>query len=519
MSFPFTEMFEVWCGMKGLDVKAHQVEGIDWVMERELNPSVGPAGGFICDEMGLGKTILTIATMILHPKGPEQKTLIVLPKSLLEQWEKAVLRFTGVQALIYHGAQAKNIGAEELDTCRIVITTYGMIATRKVSEGKPEYTCKLWEKNWSRIIYDEAHYLRNHNTGVFKGAKKLKADIKWMVTGTPINNRVRDFYNECVIQGVGSTFSSKVSEIKAIIEEVVLKRTKKETGIIMPKLNEHIVEVEWKSKEEERFVRNIHSLMSFVPVTTQNVDNVIRNLGTMTGQGITWLMLMRQSCVLPVLAQRALQKRAYEAGYDASPISSGLTDSKLSCVVDTVINNKNSGKGKLIFCMFRAEMEYLKKELWMNGLGSAVINGSTTKKQRRFALQNKMDKETRKIVCQKLKNSHEHILDKIDSFLKPEVLIAQIQTCCEGLNLQHFAEVYFTTPHWNPAVEDQAVARAHRIGQKQEVDVYRFMTTFKEPTKNDTIRHHSKFDSSVSLDQYCIEIQKKKREKARECGL
>ena len=54
----------------------------------------------------------------------------------------------------------------------------------------------------------------------------------------------------------------------------------------MPKLNEHVVEVEWKSKEEERFVRNIHSLMSFVPVTTQNVDNVIRNLGTMTGQGI-----------------------------------------------------------------------------------------------------------------------------------------------------------------------------------------------------------------------------------------
>ena len=80
-------------------------------------------------------------------------------------------------------------------------------------------------------------------------------------------------------------------------------------------------------------------------------------------------------------------------------------------------------------------------------------------------------------------------------------MIAQIQTCCEGLNLQHFAEVYFTTPNWNPAVEDQAIARAHRIGQKKEVDVYRFMTTFKEPTKNDTIRHHSKFESSVSLDE------------------
>ena len=103
-------------------------------MERELEPSVGPAGGFICDEMGLGN--YTHYRYNDSPsQGTEQKTLIVLPKSLLEQWE-TILRFTGVKALIYHGAQTKNIGAEELDTCRIVITTYGMIATRKVSEGK-----------------------------------------------------------------------------------------------------------------------------------------------------------------------------------------------------------------------------------------------------------------------------------------------------------------------------------------------------------------------------------------------
>ena len=113
---------------------------------------------------------------------------------------------------------------------------------------------------------------------------------------------------------------------------------------------------------------------------------------------------------LASIGTRALQKRAYEAGYDATPISAGLTDSKLSCVVDTVINNKNTGKGKLIFCMFRAEMEYLKKELWLNGVSSAVINGSTTK-QRRFALQNKMDKETRKMVRQKL-FLPEHILNQ-----------------------------------------------------------------------------------------------------------
>ena len=103
-----------------------------------------------------------------------------------------------------------------------------------------------------------------------------------------------------------------------------------------------------------------------------------------------------------------------------------------------------------------------------------------------------------------MKNSHIGLLNKINEYLMPQVLIAQIQTCCEGLNLQHFSEVYFTTPHWNPAVEDQAIARAHRIGQKNKVSVYRFITKFKV---------------SMSLDEYCISVQQKKREKAKSCGL
>ena len=183
----------------------------------------------------------------------------------------------------------------------------------------------------------------------------------------------------------------------------------------------------------------------------------------------------------PQLAQEALQRRAQKAGYDTEPIDAGLTDSKMSTVVNEIVKRKKSGKSKLVFCMFRKEMEHLKKELWLNGIGSVTINGSTTKKQRRAALEAKMNMETREIMIQKLKNSHEHILNIIDSYLQPEVLIAQIQTCCEGLNLQHFSEVYFTTPHWNPAVEYQAIARAHRIGQEKEVEVFRFVTTFTNP--------------------------------------
>ena len=483
----YSKMFSTWCGLKGLDTKKHQMEGIDWIMERELNPSLGPPGGFICDEMGLGKTIITIAAMVLHPEAPNQHTLIVLPKSLLEQWTDCIARFIGIEPLIYHGSNYKKITEEELKKSQIVITTYGMIATRKNKDQEEEYKSLLWFKKWNRIIYDEAHYLRNKDTSVFKGAENLKANIKWMVTGTPINNRPRDFYNQCIIQGVSECFTPKVDEIRAIIYDIVLKRTKKEVGIKLPNLIEKEIHVEWETQEEEKFVRNIHNLMSFTTVTAENVDSVIQNLGAMMGQSISILMLMKQSCVYPLLAQRALIKRAIDAGYDETPINQRLSYSKLSCVVNNIVKRKNSGKSKLVFCLFRDEMNALKSMLNQKGICSAIINGSTTKKQRKIILQSEINKETKK---------------------EPQVLLAQIQTCCEGLNLQQFSEIYFTNPHWNPAVEDQAIARAHRIGQTKTVEVFRFVTKFK----------NNKEEKSISLDEYCMEVQKKKRESAKKCG-
>ena len=83
--------------------------------------------------------------------------------------------------------------------------------------------------------------------------------------------------------------------------------------------------------------------------------------------------------------------------------------------------------------------------------------------------------------------------------MAPDVCLCQIQTCSEGLNLQHFQEIYFSSPWWNPALEDQAVARAHRIGQEQSVDVFRFVL-------------ENFGDDSKSLDQYCIEVQNMKRD-------
>ena len=505
--FPIQQLFSAWCNRAGLDIKEHQLEGIEWVINRERTPSLGSAGGFICDEMGLGKTILMIGAMILNPKA---HNLVVLPKCLLDQWYEAITKFTVLDdenMLIYHGASGRAATEEDIATANVVITTYGMIATRKVKANRPAYRCPLWSQAWDRIIYDESHHLRNGNTGLFRGAVMLQAPIKWMVTGTPINNRKNDFYNQCVIQGSGSHFTPQMAAIRRIINAIVLKRTKKQVGIKMPDLNEEIIEVEWQSPEEEMFVRNVHSLMRFAPVTAQNVDNVIQHLGQMYQSIFPVFMLMRQACVKPSLAYNALLRRGLAQDLDiVQNLVRPNTSSKIKAVVDKVVENRRTGKSKLIFCLFRAEMENIAMELREEGLNPATINGSTTKKQRRFALQAGLKDAEWEDIAPMLP---EAICSHINSYLAPNVLIAQIQTSCEGLNLQHFAEVYFTTPHWNPAVESQAIARCHRIGQKKDVDVYRFVTSFED----------AEDEASMSLDQYCMEVQRVKKAVAKEYGL
>ena len=149
--------FNTWLREAKLDTKKHQAEGMKWILQREFNPSIGPKGGFLCDEMGLGKTILMVGAIV---SNFQERTLIVLPLSLLEQWREVIDQFCGHSALIYHGPGVRNITMDQLATSPVVITTYGMIATRK----KENYKSPLWSITWSRLICDEAHHMRNTKT-------------------------------------------------------------------------------------------------------------------------------------------------------------------------------------------------------------------------------------------------------------------------------------------------------------------------------------------------------------------
>ena len=144
--------------------------------------------------------------------------------------------------------------------------------------------------------------------------------------------------------------------------------------------------------------------------------------------------------------------------------------------VETIKKNGAGVEGsevakKIVFCHFRQEIDELMARLDAEGVRCVAIDGRTSQAQ----------KET--------------ILQGTDA----EVLVLQIQTCCEGLNLQEYSQVYFVSPHWNPAVEDQAIARCHRIGQKSPVDVFRFtMDNFGSTTIN--IENHSNNLQDIKRD-------------------
>ena len=251
----------------------------------------------------------------------------------------------------------------------------------------------------------------------------------------------------------------------------MIKRTKKEVGLNLPNLKTNTINVDWDNDEEKNLAEDIHSMLQFSRVNKSNVNNAIAVLGVST---LPLLVRARQACIYPPLIQKHWD-RLTEAGLldNEENISEGLHGtSKIDKVCMTINKNKDNGHKKLVFCHYRGEIDILKLKLSRNEMNVETFDGRINEQQRQEILNCDCD-----------------------------VLLIQIQTGCEGLNLQHFSEIYFVSPHWNPAIEDQAVARCHRIGQTKNVHVYRFnMIGFDDNMETRTIDEYSSAVQDVKRD-------------------
>lgn len=488
------DCFNDYLSKSSLDMKPWQWDGVQWALQQERHGhEVGQIrcgdleiphivrGGLLADEMGLGKTIQMIGTMTCNPLN---RTLIVLPRALIEQWEQAIIKTTSIVPLVYHGSSRNKLTLDDITKFSIVITTYHLIASKKDAKSKKK---KDKEKKtntdttpptilhclkWDRIIYDEAHHLRNDGTAIGAGAKRLNADIRWLVTGTPIQNRKADFYTLCEQMGLPRHYYSNVDNLMTLVRCFIKKRSKSSVGIKLPELITTTHTVEWKDKTERNLAENIHSMLEFSKINKQQIDNTIAKMDM---PQLALLIRARQVCVYPELMRRRMSDYIVTGLIEETDdvISGTYGASKMSAVIDKIVDRRDNGKAKLVFCHFRGEIDYISNALSREGLRVNTFDGRIKESNRRSILESN--------EC--------------------DVLVLQIQTGCEGLNLQQFSEIYFVSPHWNPAVEDQAVARCHRIGQQKDVEVFRFtMAGFDDSGLTQT------------LDAYSAKVQDVKRE-------
>ncbi|KAL9585870.1 MAG: hypothetical protein Q9212_001272 [Teloschistes hypoglaucus] len=282
------------------------------------------SGGILADDMGLGKTLEMISLMVSDPLGTGP-TLIVCPLGVMSNWSDQIAHHVQadqpLKVFTYHGQSKKpSVKAEQLAEYNVVITTYGMVLTEYVpvcelAEGGPRPTTGLFSVDWRRVILDEGHAIRNPKTKGSKACADLMARSRWVLTGTPIVNSLKDLYSLVRFLGLGGGLehehvfntvlvrplavgSEEASLVLQALMQAICLRRKKEMGFVdlpLPELTEYIHRVDFFPHEREKYnaldaeAKGLLRLARDRDPTVQDGGQAYRNL-------LEVLLRLRQAC-------------------------------------------------------------------------------------------------------------------------------------------------------------------------------------------------------------------------------
>jgi len=473
------EMLKVDLSAIGYDLYDHQLEGIAWMLEREMSPS-NVKGGLLCDDPGLGKTIQTLSVIKANNNGGRQ--LIICPVSLMEQWKNVAKRvFPDVKIKVHTGEhQFKTKKEIELINPFITIASYNAVFGVELDKfGKvldTEYRkTVLHSVEWERLILDECHMIRNKNTKVFKGSYDLKATYRWGLSGTPLQNKLLDLQNLFrFLHHSELSVRSNMDDLKATY---IMRRNRHILPDAYKGLNIHIEDLEFSTEEERDFYHGLKDAVrkEYLRVTAEE--------GNHMSTIFELLLRLRQGTIHPSLVWNGLYRKYKESGDDDVDLKSierkirywnKRPSTKMSRLVE-LFGEHGSDVRSLIFSHYTEESQLIFKFLKLKypDLRIEIFDGS-------------LSLESRNSMIRRAENG------EIDC------MIIQILCGGVGLNLQMFNKVYIVAPNWNPANEIQAIARCHRIGQKSDVDVVKLV-----------IREE---DEKSTIDEKILVVQQKKRE-------
>ncbi len=451
-------------------LKPYQLLGVKWLLALyELR-----MGALLADDMGLGKTLQTLSFLeILRTKNELGKVMIVVPSSLIYNWQSEVLKFTPDLPLCLFSAKDKDKLGQRLESKQdtVLITTYGLLM---------EHSDFLNQYKWNVAIFDEAQNLKNVSTKRTGTARTLLADFKIALTGTPMENHYGEFFSLLDILVPGSLGSledfrkqyvnpevllkSDLDYLKLKVKPLMLRRTKKEILSQLPDKQETRVSIAFEERQKEIY-RDIalsynNSIKTSLEVETE---------GSLQLQMLTALLRLRQACSDP----SALPNVKYEK-----------IPPKLETLVDSLQEITDSGESALVFTQFLKTLERTVNVLKEKGIQVFNLHGGISTPQR------------------------QKILSDFQNSEKGSVLVMTLKTGGVGLNLTKASYVFHLEPWWNPSVENQATDRAHRLGQTKAVQVYRYIMHESLEEKIELLKEHKgrKFqalfsDVETDLDQ------------------
>ena len=413
---------------KGLNVtlRDYQVTGFKWLKML----SHYQFGGILADDMGLGKTVQTI-TYLLSEKEEGKLTkpaLIVAPASLLYNWQVEIEKFApGLNVSVIVGSKQERLELiKQIENVDILVTSYTTL--------RQDYD--IYEKMpFHSMILDEAQMIKNAATKTFQTIETLKADHYFALSGTPIENKLEELWALFRILMPGffpplRRFKQLTTEtIALMIQPFVLRREKKQVLDDLPDKVETDLYSQLTEEQKTVYVAHLRQMQKSISGMSKAELNQNR-ISILSG-----LTRLRQICCHPKLF---IDDYEGESG-------------KLIQALDMIQTAKTNGRRILLFSQFTGMLSILEEELAKLDIETFYLRGSTplTKRQEMVDRFNRGDKD---------------------------VFLISLKAGGTGLNLTGADTVILYDLWWNPAVEDQATGRAHRMGQKKKVEVWRLMS-------------------------------------------
>lgn len=440
-------------------LRPYQITGFHWL---NFLKDTG-CGGILADDMGLGKTIqaLTMLHHFRHDNGT-MKAIVICPTTLLYNWESEIKKFTPTLTyFIHHGGQ-RSKSAEDLTPYEIIITTYGTLRSDIVILQKIKF---------DYVILDESQAIKNPNSKVAKAATLLGSKHKICMSGTPLQNNTLDVFAQMNFLNPGllgsmdffrNEFATPIDKfgekeqkehLRKLLFPFILRRTKEQVAKDLPEKTETILFCEMETEQRKIYdaFRNDYrdKIMGVI-----NAEGINKSQLTIL-QG---LMKLRQICDSPAILNEPEK-------YPNHSI-------KLEELTREITENISDHKA-LVFSQFLGMLSLIKQKLKANNVEYEYFDGSTTVQERQRAIDNFQN------------NPH------------CRVFLISLKAGGVGLNLTAADYVYIVDPWWNPAVEQQAIDRTHRIGQTKNIFAYRMIC-------KDTI------------EDKIIQLQEKKRSLAKD---